>query len=224
MLDAEGKVHILGRRSELINVGGEKVHPTEIAYDATALSSKPGKVTMISAQQAAAYYDPKQSSGAYPTRDAFLADIVDLSRREVEELVRLGCTYIQIDGPQYGALLDAKMREGYRQRGSDPEKLIDLCAQPAVQRIIFVEAPQVVGPEAWRKIELRYAFGTLRSVLAAMRDAKIIKPYPVDLIARTLLALLHESSAELARSRHDPKIRTQISDLVAGVLDVFLVR
>jgi acyl-CoA synthetase (AMP-forming)/AMP-acid ligase II len=30
MLDAEGKVHILGRRSELINVGGEKVHPTEI--------------------------------------------------------------------------------------------------------------------------------------------------------------------------------------------------
>ena len=82
----------------------------------------------------------------------------------------------------------------------------------------------MVGPEAWRKIELRYAFGTLRSVLAAMRDAKIIKPYPVDLIARTLLALLHESSAELARSRHDPKIRTQISDLVAGVLDVFLVR
>ena len=30
MLDAEGKVHILGRRSGLINVGGEKVHPTEI--------------------------------------------------------------------------------------------------------------------------------------------------------------------------------------------------
>src|SRR5207248_6130676 len=92
-----------------------------------AVAAKAGKVTMISAQQAAAYYDPKQSTGAYPTRDAFLADIVDLSRREVEELVRLGCTYIQIDGPQYGALLDAKMREGYRQRGSDPEKLIDLC-------------------------------------------------------------------------------------------------
>jgi 5-methyltetrahydropteroyltriglutamate--homocysteine methyltransferase len=94
-----------------------------------AVAAKPGKVTMISAQQAAAYYDPKQSAGAYPTRDAFLADIVDVSRREVEELVRLGCTYIQIDGPQYGALLDAKMREGYRQRGSDPEKVIDLCIE-----------------------------------------------------------------------------------------------
>ena len=86
-----------------------------------------GKVTMISAQQAAAYYDPEKSRAAYPTRDAYLADIVDFSRREVEELIRLGCTYIQIDAPQYAALLDPEMREGYRQRGSDPDKLIDLC-------------------------------------------------------------------------------------------------
>ncbi len=89
----------------------------------------PGKVTMLSAQQAAAYYDPEKSKGAYATRDAYLADIVDLSRREVDELVRLGCTYIQIDGPQYGALLDPTMREGYRQRGSDPEELIDRCIE-----------------------------------------------------------------------------------------------
>jgi AcrR family transcriptional regulator len=104
------------------------------------------------------------------------------------------------------------------------EKLIDLCASAAVQRIIFVEAPQVVGPEAWRKIELRYAFGALRTVLSALRDAKVIKPYPTDLIARTMLALLHETSAELARAKHDPEVRAQISDLVAGVLDVFRVR
>ncbi len=91
--------------------------------------SHPGKVTMISAQQAAAYYDPEKSRSAYPTRDAYLADIVDFSRREVGELVRLGCTYIQIDAPQYAALLDPEMREGYRKRGSDPEKLIDICIE-----------------------------------------------------------------------------------------------
>jgi len=54
---------------------------------------------------------------------------VDFSRREVEELFRLGCTYIQIDAPQYGALLDPQIREGYRQRGSDPDKIIDLCIE-----------------------------------------------------------------------------------------------
>jgi 5-methyltetrahydropteroyltriglutamate--homocysteine methyltransferase len=91
--------------------------------------SHAGKVTMLSAQQAAAYYDPQKSSGAYATRDAYLADIVDFSRREVDELVRLGCTYIQIDAPQYAALLDPQMREGYRQRGNDPDQMIDRCIE-----------------------------------------------------------------------------------------------
>jgi 5-methyltetrahydropteroyltriglutamate--homocysteine methyltransferase len=90
-------------------------------------TTRPVKVTLISAQQAAAYYDPDKSGAAYPTRDAYLADIVDFTRREIQELRRLGCTYVQIDAPQYAALLDEKIREGYRQRGSDPDKLLDAC-------------------------------------------------------------------------------------------------
>src|SRR2546426_3897112 len=94
-----------------------------------ARTPRPAKVTLISAQQAAAYYDPEKSKGAYPTRDAYLADIVDFTRREIQELRRLGCTYVQIDAPQYAALLDESIREGYRQRGSDPDKLIDACIE-----------------------------------------------------------------------------------------------
>ena len=30
------------------------------------------------------------------------------------------------------------------------DRLIDFCAAPDVQRIIFIEAPQVMGSEAWR--------------------------------------------------------------------------
>jgi len=104
------------------------------------------------------------------------------------------------------------------------EKLIDICGSADVQRITFVEAPQVIGPDEWRKIELRYAFGALRAVLGALMDAGIVKPYPIDLLARTLLALLHETSAEVARSKRDPTIRAQIADLVAGVFDGLAVR
>jgi 5-methyltetrahydropteroyltriglutamate--homocysteine methyltransferase len=92
-------------------------------------TTKPIKVTLLSAQQAAAYYDPDKSRSAYPTRDAYLADLVDFTRREVQELGRLGCEYIQIDAPQYAALLDESIREGYRQRGSDPDRLIDVCIE-----------------------------------------------------------------------------------------------
>jgi 5-methyltetrahydropteroyltriglutamate--homocysteine methyltransferase len=94
-----------------------------------ARTPRPAKVTLISSQQAAAYYDPEKSISAYPTRDSYLADVVDLTRREVEELVRLGCSYIQIDAPQYAALLDPELREGYRKRGSDPDRLIDACIE-----------------------------------------------------------------------------------------------
>src|SRR5207302_4471376 len=110
----------------------EKLRPLRsmAAEDFTYLRAStkvPAKVTLISAQQAAAYYDPEKSKGAYPTRDAYLADIVDFTRREIQELRRLGCSYVQIDAPQYAALLDEAIREGYRQRGSDPDKLIDAC-------------------------------------------------------------------------------------------------
>jgi len=94
-----------------------------------ARSRRPLKVTLVSTQQAAAYYEPERSAGAYSTRDAYLADIVDFTRREVDELARLGCDYIQIDAPQYAALLDPVLREGYRRRGSDPDRLIDACIE-----------------------------------------------------------------------------------------------
>ena len=94
-----------------------------------ARTNRAVKVTLVSAQQAAAYYDPDKSRAAYPTRDAYLADLVDFTRREIQELSRLGCEYIQIDAPQYAALLDEKIREGYRQRGSDPDRLLDACIE-----------------------------------------------------------------------------------------------
>jgi 5-methyltetrahydropteroyltriglutamate--homocysteine methyltransferase len=106
-----------------------------------ARTTQPTKVTLISTQQAAAYYDPQKSAGAYATRDAYLADVVDLTRREVEELIRLGCTYVQVDAPQYAALLDPTLREGYRQRGSDPDRLIDACID--MDNAVIASAPGV---------------------------------------------------------------------------------
>jgi 5-methyltetrahydropteroyltriglutamate--homocysteine methyltransferase len=87
------------------------------------------KTTLPSAQQAAAYYDPEKSAGAYATLDAYLADVVDILRDEVAELVRLGCRYVQIDAPQYAGLLDPAIRAGYERRGSDPDRLLERCIE-----------------------------------------------------------------------------------------------
>lgn len=101
----------------------------EFSYLRARLGDRVGKATLISAQQAAAYYDPEKSKGAYATIDAYLADVVDILRAEIAELIRLGCTYIQLDAPQYAALIDPAIREGYRQRGNDPDRLLDRCIE-----------------------------------------------------------------------------------------------
>jgi AcrR family transcriptional regulator len=104
------------------------------------------------------------------------------------------------------------------------EKLIDFCAAPDVQRIIFIEAPQVMGPGEWRKIELKYAYGALHQTLPRLIAAGIFKPYPVELLARILLALLRETSAQVASSPGDPQLRAQVSDLTSSVLSALAFR
>jgi 5-methyltetrahydropteroyltriglutamate--homocysteine methyltransferase len=94
-----------------------------------ARTDRPVKTTLISAQQAAAYYDPEKSKGAYATIEAYLADVVDVLRSEVDELIRLGCAYIQVDAPQYAGLIDPAIREGYRKRGNDPDHLLERCIE-----------------------------------------------------------------------------------------------
>ncbi|MFQ5420733.1 MAG: methionine synthase, partial [Anaerolineae bacterium] len=64
------------------------------------------KITLTSPSLWANFWSAERSTAVYPTLDSFLADVVDIMREEVEELVRLGATYIQLDAPHYPLLLD----------------------------------------------------------------------------------------------------------------------
>jgi 5-methyltetrahydropteroyltriglutamate--homocysteine methyltransferase len=84
------------------------------------------KVTLPSPGLWANFWSPKYSRDAYPTLDAFLADIVNILREEVAELVRLGASYVQIDAPHYGLLLDSKTRGFYEKLGWSLDKWLSL--------------------------------------------------------------------------------------------------
>ena len=59
------------------------------------------KITLPSPSLFANFWSRERSSHAYPTLESFLADVTDILRTEVGELVRLGARYIQIDAPHY---------------------------------------------------------------------------------------------------------------------------
>jgi 5-methyltetrahydropteroyltriglutamate--homocysteine methyltransferase len=75
------------------------------------------KVTLPSPTLFANLWSPERSAGAYPTLDAFMDDVVAVLRDEVAELVRLGCSYIQLDAPHYPLLIDPTWRDFYEERG-----------------------------------------------------------------------------------------------------------
>jgi 5-methyltetrahydropteroyltriglutamate--homocysteine methyltransferase len=100
------------------------------------------KVTLPSPSLFANFYDPERSRGAYPTLESFLADVAEILREEVDELVRLGCEYVQLDAPHYPLLLDCAYRDFYASRGWPAERWLDLGLE--LDNIVVGEHPGVV--------------------------------------------------------------------------------
>ncbi len=89
-----------------------------------ARTTRTAKVTLPSPSLWANFWSPELSTSVYPTLDSFLADVVDIMREEVSELVRLGITYIQLDAPHYTLLLEPKTRAFYESQGWTTERYL----------------------------------------------------------------------------------------------------
>jgi 5-methyltetrahydropteroyltriglutamate--homocysteine methyltransferase len=97
----------------------------EFAY-ARGKTNRVLKVTLPSPSLFANFWDPDRSSGTYGRLEDFLGDVAEILREEVEELVRLGATYIQLDAPQYPLLVERRYRDFYESRGWPAERWLDL--------------------------------------------------------------------------------------------------
>jgi 5-methyltetrahydropteroyltriglutamate--homocysteine methyltransferase len=93
-----------------------------------AHTDKPNKITLPSPTMYAYHWVPGISDAAYPSHDAYLADVTDILRDEVAELVRLGARYIQVDAPELGMLIDPHQREWFASKGWEPDRLVHEAA------------------------------------------------------------------------------------------------
>lgn len=95
----------------------------EFAY-LRSKTDRPTKITIPAPSMFAYYWVPGISTGAYPSTDAYLEDVTAILKEEVAELVRLGATYVQVDAPELGMLIDPHQRGWFEQKGFDPDRLI----------------------------------------------------------------------------------------------------
>ncbi|MGH2403523.1 MAG: cobalamin-independent methionine synthase II family protein [bacterium] len=138
---SEGYAVVPGNRVDWFTLDGRIVHdPVTVglvgkirrrrhlsAEEFTYLRSRttrPTKVTIPSPTMFAYYWMPGVSDAAYPSTEAYLADVTDILREEVAELVRLGAEYIQIDAPEFGMLLDPHQQRWFAAKGFDPDRMV----------------------------------------------------------------------------------------------------
>lgn len=77
---------------------------------------------------------------------------------------------------------------------------LEVCARPDIQQIVFRDAPTVVGVKEWREIEIKYAFGLMRTTIALLAEEGIINAPNPDLLAQVLLGAIMEAAHSVARA------------------------
>jgi 5-methyltetrahydropteroyltriglutamate--homocysteine methyltransferase len=111
----------------------------EYSY-ARAVARRPVKVTLPSPLMLFLGWSPERSRDAYADPFELFADGLALMREEAEELARLGCTYIQVDAPDFGQLVDESQQRAWEQAGISVQRVMtegvemlnELAAVPGV--------------------------------------------------------------------------------------------
>jgi len=92
---------------------------------------------------------------------------------------------------------------------------LEICARPDINRIIFKEAPSVIGPAEWRDIEVQYAFGMMQAAISGLADAGIVDAPDPGLTSQIILGAIIEAAHAVASA---PVTETALEDAKSAVL------
>jgi AcrR family transcriptional regulator len=96
---------------------------------------------------------------------------------------------------------------------------IQVCLDPAYQRIVVHEAPVVMGWERWREAEDHFSFGLVKGGIQALVDAGEIDELPVEVTARLLFGALTAGATMIARSDDPKQTGAEVSTSIIKMLD-----
>jgi AcrR family transcriptional regulator len=98
-------------------------------------------------------------------------------------------------------------------------RFLEACADPAVERILLLDGPAVLGWEVWRDLADRYGLGLLQHGLEVAMDAGAITPQPVAPLAHVLIGALDECALYIARAVDRAAARQQCTAILQQLLD-----
>ena len=95
---------------------------------------------------------------------------------------------------------------------------LQVCAEPEVERIILLDAPAVLGWEAWRDLAGRYGLGLIQLALQSAMEEGAIVPQPVIPLAHALVGALDECALYVARAADPAAAREECTMIIDRIL------
>jgi AcrR family transcriptional regulator len=99
---------------------------------------------------------------------------------------------------------------------------LDGCLDPAVRRIVLIEAPVVLGWEQWREIDAQFGLALVLHALEAVVASGQMPPVPVEPLAHLLLGALNEAALLVATAKQPRAARRHVGETVELLLDRLL--
>ena len=96
---------------------------------------------------------------------------------------------------------------------------LDACIDPAVQRVVLLEGPSVLGWQTWQEIEQRYGYGLVVAGVDAAIGAGLIAAQPVEPLAHVLFGALTEAGMVVARADDPGVARADMEAAMDRLLD-----
>jgi len=101
---------------------------------------------------------------------------------------------------------------------------LDACTDPAIQRIVLLDGPAVLGWERWREIGMRYGMGLVEGLLDHAVATGSIPPQPVRPLAHVLIGALDEAALYVATADDPVVARAEVQEVVNRLLAAIVVQ
>jgi AcrR family transcriptional regulator len=90
---------------------------------------------------------------------------------------------------------------------------LDRCCEPAVQRIVLIDAPAVLGWDRWRAVGVKYGLGVIEGMLAHAIAEGAMPDQPLRPTAHVLLGALDEAALYMSRASDREQARRDMDTI-----------
>ncbi|MFE3580125.1 TetR/AcrR family transcriptional regulator [Streptomyces vinaceus] len=97
-------------------------------------------------------------------------------------------------------------------------EFLDICTDDVYRHVVVLQGPIALGWARWRELDQLHLGGVVLDAVKALLEARLIRPYPAELIVGAVYGALAELSLVIAESDDPQGARAESANLVRDLI------